>query len=47
MARYFVMTDLEGVVGVDSWAQVRATDDAVEQRWHLRDREVTSEWLTL
>lgn len=25
--RFFVMTDLEGVVGVDAWEQVRHTDD--------------------
>jgi len=31
----------------DAVVEVRATDGAVEQRWHLRDREVTSEWLTL
>jgi len=31
----------------DATVEVRVDGDAVEQRWHLRDSEVTSEWLKL
>lgn len=31
----------------DAVVEVREGEEAVEQRWHLRDSEVTSEWLTL
>jgi len=31
----------------DAIVEVRVTDGSVEQRWHLRDSEVTSDWLEL
>lgn len=31
----------------DATVEVRVDDGAVEQRWHLRDSEVTSDWLEL
>lgn len=31
----------------DAIVEVRTTDGTVEQRWHLRDGDVTSDWLTV
>lgn len=31
----------------DAIVEVRHEDDTIEQRWHLRDSEVTSDWLQL
>jgi hypothetical protein len=31
----------------DAVVEVRTTDGTVEQRWHLRDGDVTSDWIAV